>query len=44
MFFELRQYSIKDGQMDEWVEFMEKEIIPIKKPIHPIKNNMERFF
>ena len=28
MFFELRQYSIKDGQMDEWVEFMEKEIIP----------------
>ena len=28
MFFELRQYSIKEGQMDEGVEFMEKEIIP----------------
>ncbi len=30
MFFELRQYRIKDGRMDEWVEFMEKEIIPFQ--------------
>ena len=28
MFFELRQYRIKDGRMDEWVDLMEKEIIP----------------
>ena len=27
-FFELRQYRIKDGRMNEWVEFMETEIIP----------------
>ena len=30
MFFELRQYRIKDGRMDEWVEFMEQEIIPFQ--------------
>lgn len=30
MFFELRQYRIKDGRMDEWVAFMEKEIIPFQ--------------
>ena len=30
MFFELRQYRIKDGRMDEWVEFMECEIIPFQ--------------
>lgn len=29
-FFELRQYRIKDGKMDEWVDFMEKEIIPFQ--------------
>lgn len=29
-FFELRQYRIKDGRMDEWVEMMEKEIIPFQ--------------
>jgi hypothetical protein len=27
-FFELREYRIKDGRMNEWVEFMETEIIP----------------
>tara|TARA_B100001964_G_C13695287_1_gene363575 strand:- start:53 stop:376 length:324 start_codon:yes stop_codon:yes gene_type:complete len=27
-FYELRQYRIKDGRMDDWVAFMEKEIIP----------------
>lgn len=27
-FFEIRQYRIKDGRMDEWVKFMETEIIP----------------
>ena len=30
MFFELRQYRIKDGRMDEWVDFMEGEIIPFQ--------------
>ena len=30
MFFELRQYRIKDGRMDEWVKFMEGEIIPFQ--------------
>jgi hypothetical protein len=30
MFFELRQYRIKDGRMDEWVAFMESEIIPFQ--------------
>ena len=29
-FFELREYRIKDGRMAEWVEFMEKEIIPFQ--------------
>ena len=29
-FFELREYRIKDGKMNEWVEFMEKEIIPFQ--------------
>ena len=28
MFYELRRYKIFDGKMDEWVDFMEKEIIP----------------
>ncbi len=30
MFFELRQYRIKDGRRDEWVRFMEEEIIPFQ--------------
>ena len=30
MFYELRQYRIHAGRMDEWVEFMEKEIIPFQ--------------
>ena len=30
MFFELRQYRIKDGRMGEWVQFMESEIIPFQ--------------
>ena len=30
MFFELRQYRIKDGRMDDWVAFMEEEIIPFQ--------------
>ena len=29
-FFELRQYRIKNGRMDEWVTFMEREIIPFQ--------------
>ena len=30
MFYELRQYSIHSGRMDEWVEFMERDIIPFQ--------------
>ena len=30
MFYELRQYDIKAGKMDEWVTFMEGEIIPFQ--------------
>ena len=29
-FFELREYRIRDGRMQEWVDFMEKEIIPFQ--------------
>ena len=28
MFFELRQYRIKEGQRERWVQFMEEEIMP----------------
>jgi len=30
MFFELRRYRIKDGKRDQWVQFMEDEIIPFQ--------------
>ena len=30
MFYELRQYRINPGRMDEWVEFMENDIIPFQ--------------
>ena len=30
MFYELRQYKIFEGKMDEWVEFIEGEIIPFQ--------------
>ena len=30
MFYELRQYEIKEGKMDDWVDFMEGEIIPFQ--------------
>ncbi len=30
MFYELRQYKIFEGKMDEWVEFMEGTIIPFQ--------------
>ena len=30
MFYELRRYQIFEGKMDEWVEFMESEIIPFQ--------------
>ena len=29
-FFELRQYRIQPGMMDEWIRFMEQEIIPFQ--------------
>lgn len=29
-FFELRQYRVLPGKMDEWVRFMEEEIIPFQ--------------
>ena len=30
MFYELRQYKILPGRMDEWVRFMEEKIIPFQ--------------
>jgi len=30
MFYELRQYDIVEGRMDEWMAFMEGEIIPFQ--------------
>jgi len=30
MFFELREYRIKDGKRERWVELMEEEIIPFQ--------------
>ncbi len=30
MFFEFRQYRIKDGKRDEWVKLMEEEVIPFQ--------------
>lgn len=30
MFYELRQYEIVPGKMDEWMTFMEGEIIPFQ--------------
>ena len=29
-FYELRQYQVLAGKMDEWVRFMEEEIIPFQ--------------
>ena len=29
-FYELRQYSILPGKMDDWVNFMETTIIPFQ--------------
>jgi hypothetical protein len=29
-FYELRQYKVLPVKMDEWIEFMEKEIIPFQ--------------
>ena len=30
MFYEFRQYTIKDGKRKEWVKLMEEEIIPFQ--------------
>ena len=30
MFFELRQYRMKPGQQENWVKYMEEEIIPFQ--------------
>lgn len=30
-FFELRQYQIKEGQLDNWVEYMDKTLIPFQR-------------
>ena len=30
MFYELRQYEIVEGKMDEWMALMEREIIPFQ--------------
>ena len=29
-FYELRQYEIRPGKMDEWLKLMEEEIIPFQ--------------
>lgn len=29
-FYELRQYKVKPGKLDEWVKIMEEEIIPFQ--------------
>ena len=29
-FFEIRQYKIRPGKMDEWVNYMQSEIIPFQ--------------
>jgi hypothetical protein len=29
-FYELRQYKVRPGKMDEWVKIMEQEIIPFQ--------------
>ena len=29
-FYELRQYKIHPGKMDDWIQFMEKEILPFQ--------------
>ena len=29
-FYELRQYFVRPGKMDEWVKIMEEEIIPFQ--------------
>ncbi|MEM7131699.1 MAG: NIPSNAP family protein [Chloroflexota bacterium] len=31
MFFEFRQYRVRPGKMDEWVPYMENEIIPYQQ-------------
>jgi len=30
MFFELREYRIKDGKRERWVKFMEEKIVPFQ--------------
>ena len=30
MFYELRRYTVLDGKMDDWVQFMDAEIIPFQ--------------
>jgi len=29
-FFEIRQYKIRPGKMDEWIDFMQSQIIPFQ--------------
>jgi hypothetical protein len=42
MFFELRQYTIKPGKMDEFVRLMEDEIIPFQVAQGMVINGMFR--
>ena len=42
MFFELRQYTIKPGKMDEFVKLMEDEIIPFQVAQGMVINGMFR--
>ena len=36
--------NVKQKKAENKFGHMEKEIIPIKKPMHPIKNSVERYF
>ncbi len=42
MFFELRQYTIKPGKMDEFVRLMENDIIPFQVAQGMVINGMFR--
>lgn len=30
MFYELRQYPVREGKMDEWIKLFEEEILPFQ--------------
>ena len=42
MFFELRQYKIHSGQIDNWVKYMEEVIIPSEIQRHGHRRQLPR--